>query len=92
VPSPPFDHAVTLAIFTAAYVALGLGRVPGLRVDRTGVAIIAAAAILATHWYAIDPILSVLVAVLILRSAWINIDLIWTVALALTGALLLLLS
>jgi hypothetical protein len=28
----------------------------------------------------------------ILRSAWINIDLIWTVALALTGALLLLLS
>jgi hypothetical protein len=28
----------------------------------------------------------------ILRSAWINIDLIWTVALVLTGALLLFLS
>jgi Na+/H+ antiporter NhaD/arsenite permease-like protein len=48
VPVPPFDHAVTLAIFTAAYVALGLGRVPGLRVDRTGVAIIAAAAMVVT--------------------------------------------
>ena len=47
-PVPPFDHAVTLAIFTAAYVALGLGRVPGLRVDRTGVAIIAAAAMVVT--------------------------------------------
>jgi Na+/H+ antiporter NhaD/arsenite permease-like protein len=35
---------VTLAIFVAAYAALGLGRVPGLRVDRTGVAIIGAAA------------------------------------------------
>jgi len=48
VPVPPFGHAVTLAIFTAAYVALGLGRVPGLRVDRTGVAIIAAAAMVVT--------------------------------------------
>ena len=44
VPPPAVDHAITLAIFTAAYVALGLGRVPGLRVDRTGVAIIGAAA------------------------------------------------
>jgi len=44
VPAPALNHAVTLAIFTAAYVALGLGRVPGLRVDRTGVAIVGAAA------------------------------------------------
>jgi len=44
VPAPAFDHALTLGIFTAAYVALGLGRVPGLRVDRTGVAIVGAAA------------------------------------------------
>ena len=43
-PAPGFDHALTLGIFTAAYVALGLGRVPGLRVDRTGVAIVGAAA------------------------------------------------
>ena len=41
--SPAVNHTVTLAIFIAAYVALGLGRVPGLRVDRTGVAIIGAA-------------------------------------------------
>ena len=40
--------ALTLAIFTAAYIALGLGRVPGLRVDRTGVAIIAAVAVVVT--------------------------------------------
>jgi len=45
VPAPALDHPLTLAIFTAAYVALGLGRVPGLRVDRTGVAIVGAAAI-----------------------------------------------
>jgi Na+/H+ antiporter NhaD/arsenite permease-like protein len=45
---PALDHALTLAIFTAAYVALGLGRVPGLRVDRTGVAIVAATAIVVT--------------------------------------------
>jgi len=42
------NHTVTLAIFIAAYAALGLGRVPGLRVDRTGVAIIAAAAMVIT--------------------------------------------
>src|SRR5512132_1401706 len=54
VSGPPFDHAVTLAIFTAAYVALGLGRVPGLRVDRTGVAIIAAAAMVVTGSLAWD--------------------------------------
>jgi Na+/H+ antiporter NhaD/arsenite permease-like protein len=54
VSSPAFDHAVTLAIFTAAYVALGLGRVPGLRVDRTGVAIIAAAAMVVTGSLAWD--------------------------------------
>jgi Na+/H+ antiporter NhaD/arsenite permease-like protein len=54
VPVPPFGHAVTLAIFTAAYVALGLGRVPGLRVDRTGVAIIAAAAMVVTGSLAWD--------------------------------------
>jgi len=34
------ERAITLAIFAASYVGLGLGRLPGLRVDRTGVAII----------------------------------------------------
>jgi Na+/H+ antiporter NhaD/arsenite permease-like protein len=44
VSSLPLDRLVTLVIFTAAYAALGVGRVPGFRVDRTGVAIIGAAA------------------------------------------------
>jgi Na+/H+ antiporter NhaD/arsenite permease-like protein len=36
------EYVLTLAIFVASYVGLGLGRLPGLRVDRTGVAIIGA--------------------------------------------------
>ena len=35
------EYVLTLAIFAASYV--GLGRLPGLRVDRTGIAIIGAA-------------------------------------------------
>jgi Na+/H+ antiporter NhaD/arsenite permease-like protein len=54
VPSPAAQQALTLAIFVAAYVALGLGRVPGLRVDRTGVAIIAAAAMVVSRGLAWD--------------------------------------
>jgi Na+/H+ antiporter NhaD/arsenite permease-like protein len=38
-----WSRAVALAAFAASYVGLALGRVPGLRVDRTGVAIIGAA-------------------------------------------------
>src|SRR5881628_1244447 len=34
------ERTITLAIFVASYVGLGLGRLPGFRVDRTGVAII----------------------------------------------------
>jgi hypothetical protein len=37
------ESVLTLAIFAASYAGLGLGRLPGLRVDRTGVAIIGAA-------------------------------------------------
>ncbi len=37
------EYVLTLAVFAASYAALGLGRLPGLRVDRTGVAIIGAA-------------------------------------------------
>ena len=40
----PFERMLTLTIFAGAYVGLRLGRVPGFRVDRTGVAIIGAAA------------------------------------------------
>jgi len=45
VPSPELTRVLTLAIFAASYVGLGLGRLPGFRVDRTGVAIIGAAAL-----------------------------------------------
>jgi di/tricarboxylate transporter len=44
VPPHELERVLTLAIFVAAYVGLGLGRLPGLRVVRTGVAIIGAAA------------------------------------------------
>jgi Na+/H+ antiporter NhaD/arsenite permease-like protein len=44
VASLPLQQILTLAIFASAYVGLGLGRLPGFRVDRTGVAIIGAAA------------------------------------------------
>jgi len=45
VASLPLQQLLTLAIFASAYV--GLGRVPGFQVDRTGVAIIGAAAMVA---------------------------------------------
>ena len=35
-------NAIALAAFVASYVGLALGRVPGFRIDRTGVAIIGA--------------------------------------------------
>jgi Na+/H+ antiporter NhaD/arsenite permease-like protein len=35
-------HLLILVVFAASYLGLGLGRLPGLRVDRTGVAIIGA--------------------------------------------------
>jgi Na+/H+ antiporter NhaD/arsenite permease-like protein len=44
VASVPLERILTLAIFAGAYIGLGLGRLPGFRVDRTGVAIIGAAA------------------------------------------------
>jgi hypothetical protein len=37
------ERTIALAVFAASYVGLGLGRVPGFRVDRTGVAIIGGA-------------------------------------------------
>src|SRR5213596_987555 len=40
---PAFLRLVVLVAFVGTYLGLGLGRVPGLRVDRTGIAIIGAA-------------------------------------------------
>jgi len=41
-------HALTVAVFAASYVGLGLGRLPGFRVDRPGVAVIGAALLVVT--------------------------------------------
>jgi di/tricarboxylate transporter len=38
-----WSRAIAVAAFVASYVGLALGRVPGFRIDRTGVAIIGAA-------------------------------------------------
>src|SRR2546422_7482701 len=43
-----WSRAIAVAAFVASYVGLGLGRVPPFRVDRTGVAIIGAAAMVAS--------------------------------------------
>src|SRR5438876_4441603 len=43
-----WSGAIAVAAFVACYVGFGLGRVPPFRVDRTGVAIIGAAAMVAS--------------------------------------------
>jgi len=43
-----WSRAIAVAAFVASYVALALGRVPGFRIDRTGVAIIGAAVMVAS--------------------------------------------
>lgn len=45
---------ITLVIFVVTYVGLALGRVPGLKIDRTGVAILGAVAMLAVGALSID--------------------------------------
>jgi Na+/H+ antiporter NhaD/arsenite permease-like protein len=42
------ERIVALAVFAASYVGLGVGRLPGFRVDRTGVAIIGGALMVLT--------------------------------------------
>ena len=49
---------LTLLIFSLTYLGLALGKVPGLRTDRTGIALAGAAAILACGLLANDPELS----------------------------------
>ena len=45
---------VTGVVFAATYFGLALGRLPGLRTDRTGIALAGAAAVLATGVLAFD--------------------------------------
>src|SRR5207302_6723804 len=42
------SRAIAVAAFVASYVGLALGRVPGFRIDRTGVAVIGAAVMVAS--------------------------------------------
>jgi len=48
VPDTPPRQVIALVIFVAAYVGLGLGRLPLFRVDRTGIAIIGGALMVLT--------------------------------------------
>ncbi len=41
------DTIITSVVFILTYIALAVGRVPGLRIDRTGIALVGAAAMLA---------------------------------------------
>ncbi|HET8727010.1 MAG TPA: SLC13 family permease [Alphaproteobacteria bacterium] len=43
---PEVRHAAVTALFAATYVGMALGRVPGLAVDRTGIALLAATGVL----------------------------------------------
>src|SRR6202008_806429 len=55
-----WTRMIAVAAFVASYVGLALGRVPGFRIDRTGVAIIGAAVMVASGagaWS--DPVASV---------------------------------
>ena len=45
---------LTLAWFTLTYAGLALGRLPGLRIDRTGIALVGTALILATGVLSFD--------------------------------------
>jgi Na+/H+ antiporter NhaD/arsenite permease-like protein len=47
-------NALVVAVFAATYLGMALGRVPGLRVDRTGIALMALAVLLATGALDID--------------------------------------
>src|SRR5205823_2738386 len=45
---------LTLAWFTLTYAGLALGKLPGLRIDRTGIALVGAALVLATGGLTFD--------------------------------------
>src|SRR5260370_13824616 len=45
---------LTLAWFTLTYAGLALGKLPGLRIDRTGIALVGAAGVLATGLLGFD--------------------------------------
>ena len=42
-----FTTTIAVAVFLFTYIGMGLGRIPGLRTGRTGIAIIALAVLLA---------------------------------------------
>src|SRR5690606_7238692 len=46
--------SLVLGVFVATYIGMALGRVPGLRVDRTGIALIAAVVLIASGAIGLD--------------------------------------
>ena len=85
-----WSRAVALAAFVASYVGLGLGRVPGLRVDRTGVAIIGAAVMVvsgAVPWA--DAVAAVDASTLVLLFGFFRLVMTWALRRARTPLALL---
>jgi Na+/H+ antiporter NhaD/arsenite permease-like protein len=70
---------LTLAIFTLTYFAIAIGKIPGLRVDRTGAAVLGAIALIVSErigieaaWTAVDvKTVALLFGLMILSSAFI---------------------
>ncbi|HTQ78977.1 MAG TPA: SLC13 family permease, partial [Thermoanaerobaculia bacterium] len=47
-------HVLPLLLFAATYIGLALGRLPGLKLDRTGFALLGAVGFLATGWISVE--------------------------------------
>ncbi|MEK9754244.1 MAG: hypothetical protein VW338_13705 [Rhodospirillaceae bacterium] len=53
----PANNALVVGVFAATYVGMALGRVPGLRIDRSGIALFAVAVLwlVAGGWMPLSP-------------------------------------
>jgi Na+/H+ antiporter NhaD/arsenite permease-like protein len=96
------ERTITLAIFAASYVGLGLGRLPGFRVDRTGVAVIGGAlmvlsgvlpwndAVLAVDAHTLVLLFGMMIVAAYLRlSGFFSLITLWTIRRARTPCTLL---
>jgi Na+/H+ antiporter NhaD/arsenite permease-like protein len=71
-------HVLPLLLFALTYLGLALGRIPPLKLDRTGFAILGAVAFLATGWISVDaakaavdaPTLAVLFGMMLLSAQY----------------------
>jgi Na+/H+ antiporter NhaD/arsenite permease-like protein len=71
-------HLLPLLLFAATYVGLAVGRIPGLKLDRTGYALLGAVAFLVTGWISVEeakaavdaPTLAVLFGMMLLSAQY----------------------